>query len=357
MEPRFPVDAPWNQNIHWWAWLFLVLTLAFLFVPLTGIVRTCRKQTIAEVRAWVMWCVFALAAQLIALEFMDALTRPSWEIRRTPEKYYSVPAVLLMLTSFMTAVGYLATADRSVLRRFTEALIVEFVLLGPLFLVCVLLPMDLATEWAPQSQCRNNLKQFFFGASEFKDAYAGRWLMSQEGPSPMSWRVAILPFIDQSHIRQQYKDGEPWNSAANTAIARQAVAVYQCPSHIREQDAKQRYLTDYVMVSGPGTISSLTREVQDDEITDGLSYTMLFAEASGLRIVWTEPRDVDVSQTPITINQAGNDKQHSPSLTSSYHARGSHIAMADGSVKFINNDIDPVVLQAMTTISGGEQDP
>ena len=86
----------------------------------------------------------------------------------------------------------------------------------------------------------------------------------------------------------------------------------------------------------------------------------MFVEAVGLNIVWTEPRDADVSRVPIGVNLKGTGKTDSPGLMSSYHQVNGGRAMmvlADGSVRFINQSIDPHALKSLTTIAGGEPLP
>ena len=52
----------------------------------------------------------------------------------------------------------------------------------------------------------------------------------ENGQPKHSWRVLILPFLEQSRIYEQYKFDEPWNSPNNMAVTSQAVPVYCCPS-------------------------------------------------------------------------------------------------------------------------------
>ena len=78
---------------------------------------------------------------------------------------------------------------------------------------------------------------------------------------------------------------------------------------------------------------------------------------SALNVVWTEPRDFDVSREPIGVNLGGTGRTDSPGMLSSYHAYGAHAVFADGSVRFIPETIDPQVLRALTTIASGDHMP
>ena len=81
----------------------------------------------------------------------------------------------------------------------------------------------------------------------------------------------------------------------------------------------------------------------------------MLGECSGLNIVWTEPRDIDTSKQKIGINLPGDRPGTSSSILSSYHRGGAYVTFADGHVQFLSETIDPKVLQALTTATGGEK--
>jgi hypothetical protein len=75
-------------------------------------------------------------------------------------------------------------------------------------------------------------------------------------------------------------------------------------------------------------------------------------EACGRRIIWTEPRDVDVNDESIGVNLPGDQPGRSRGVISSSHFQGAHVLMGDGSVRYIQQKIDKRVLTALTTING-----
>ena len=46
----------------------------------------------------------------------------------------------------------------------------------------------------------------------------------------MSWRVALLPYIDRAELRSQYRDDLAWDDSANLEFARTSVKSLVCPS-------------------------------------------------------------------------------------------------------------------------------
>jgi hypothetical protein len=83
---------------------------------------------------------------------------------------------------------------------------------------------------------------------------------------------------------------------------------------------------------------------------DGLAHTILLGECTALKIVWTEPRDIDTSKQRMGINSTS-------SILSSPHRGGAFVVFADGRVKFLSEEIDPKTLEALTTATGGENIP
>jgi prepilin-type processing-associated H-X9-DG protein len=84
---------------------------------------------------------------------------------------------------------------------------------------------------------------------------------------------------------------------------------------------------------------------------------VLVVEACGKEIIWTEPRDLPLEETPVGINLPGEKPLTSAGLFSSYHRQGAHVLMADGSVRYLSDRTSPEVLEAILTADGGGPTP
>lgn len=208
-------------------------------------------------------------------------------------------------------------------------------------LAALLLPaVQSAREAARRAQTANNLKQIGLAMHNYHDAYGAfptRCIRDKEGKPLLSWRVAILPFLDQQPLYQQFHLDEPWDSEHNRTLLEKMPTVYSNPN-APSQDA-----TVYLAIDGEGSIFSGDRGTRISAIRDGTSNTILAIEANADHAVpWTKPVDLefDASQPFRGLGQL--------------RPLGFNVLFADGSVQFLQNSIDPETLRAFITIDGRE---
>ena len=77
------------------------------------------------------------------------------------------------------------------------------------------------------------------------------------GKPLLSWRVAILPYLDQNDLYQQFHLDEPWDSPHNLALARPTPSVYSDPSQPELRVQARRRMS---YPSGRGRCSTRTRD-------------------------------------------------------------------------------------------------
>ena len=110
----------------------------------------------------------------------------------------------------------------------------------PMVLVCggillaLLLPaVSAAREAARRAQCSNNLKQIGLALLNYESTFGALppAVFADDHGKPMkSWRVAILPFLDQEPLYQQYDSKQPWDSPQNRALGNTPLSIFRCPS-------------------------------------------------------------------------------------------------------------------------------
>lgn len=227
--------------------------------------------------------------------------------------------------------------------------------------VCVILvtiPFLLPSMGHPQSaydnvDCKNRIKDIGLALLNYEEEH-GHFPSPEiqpDGLPPRSWRVNMLPFLGATGLRRHYQDNETWDGISNRRLADSTLPAFRCPANRDgpiEIDGIRWQTADYLMVKGPHEFGAPTgRKMRD--FPDGVTNTIAIVEATGRRIPWLKPEDVDPSQDTVGINLNGAAPRRSEGMMSSYHAGGAYVAMADGSVKFINEHVARETLQALLT--------
>lgn len=165
-----------------------------------------------------------------------------------------------------------------------------------------------------------------------------------EGKLMHSWRVLILPFIEQQRLYDQYDFSEPWNGPHNSRLAKLMPSVFRCPEDATNRGTK----TSYIAVVGPETIWQPDRGATFAEIKDGPRNTIAVIKAPGAGVLWLEPREVPFADLGKLIGA----KQSSGA--SSMHPGAVFAVFADGHTQSIDERLPLDQLKALFTKAGGE---
>lgn len=112
------------------------------------------------------------------------------------------------------------------------------------------------------------------------------------------------------------------------------------------------------MLRGPKTVGGDGATLLNSkDVADGNSNTIQLVEACGTEIIWTEPKDVEVTHESLGINLPGRQSGTSIGIISSYHRGGANVLFCDGSVRFMNETTDKSVLRKLVTVRGGGRLP
>jgi len=228
------------------------------------------------------------------------------------------------------------------------AALAAFVVCGGILAALLLPAVGAGREAARRSMCTNNLKQIGVAMHNYHDTYKcfpAAVLTDEDGQPMRSWRVAILPFVEQTPLYEQYDFSEPWDGPNNSALQGTPVPAYRCPS---DGDPAARE-TSYVMIVGKGTIGGEPNEtVKMADVRDGTSNTILAIEVGTSGIHWMEPRDVTLEEavTFLTNPAASQFEQ--------VHPGGANVLFADGSVHFWGEATDPETVRALLTRDDGQ---
>lgn len=209
-------------------------------------------------------------------------------------------------------------------------------------LIALLLPaVQAGREAARRTQSSNNMKQINLAMLNYESAhkeFPARANFDKEGKPLLSWRVHVLPYLEQNELYKQFHLDEPWDSEHNRKLIPMMPTIFRNPT-----GTAQPGMANYLAVCGSGLAFDGNKGRQFKDIRDGSSNTILAVEANDdAAVVWTKPDDwqYDANRPMAGLGTA--------------HPGGFNVSFFDGSVRFMATSLDPTVLQAMLTIAGGE---
>lgn len=197
-------------------------------------------------------------------------------------------------------------------------------------------------EAATRMTSQNNLKQIALAIHNYESAFGHlpQDITDKNGNKLLSWRVAILPFIEQDNLYRQFKLDEPWNSPHNLKLSQVAIKTYTSP---QANPPTPPGMTHYKAFVGPGTMFEPGKKIKFTDVTDGTSNTIMVIEA-GDPVSWAKPDDIPF-----------DPKKPLPRLALPGVDGFVNVAMADGSVRALNmKTLTEATLKAAITRAGGE---
>jgi hypothetical protein len=206
----------------------------------------------------------------------------------------------------------------------------------------ILVPLAAQTQGAARrQQSMNNLKQMALALHNYHDTHGNfpaHASYDKQGNPLLSWRVHILPFIEQNALYQEFHLDEPWDSAHNKKLIARLPPVYRDPL-AKAGPGKTTYVApvgkDTIFPPGP-------KGTQIRDITDGTSNTLFIVELDDAHaVIWTRPDDLRYdAQQPLK-----GLASHQGMFLAAY---------ADGSVRGVARKIGLDTLRALFTRNGGE---
>ena len=196
------------------------------------------------------------------------------------------------------------------------------------------------TRAAAVQKSANNLKQIAISMHNYQDATGAlppAAVCDKKGKPQLSWRVLILPYIEQNELYKQFKLDEPWDSVNNKKLLAKMPPVYALPG------AKPGSTeTHYRVFVGKGAGFNWLLGGKLQNIADGTSNTLMCVTAA-TAVPWTKPDELEFDPEKDMTKLIGlvvNGK--------------AQVAMFDGSVRTLSKIPSRKTLNALITASGGE---
>lgn len=204
---------------------------------------------------------------------------------------------------------------------------------------------------ARRAASMNNLRQIGLALHNYHDAnghFPAAYSVDDEGKPLLSWRVHVLPYLEQRALYDRFHLDEPWDSEHNRELVPLMPPVFRTPNSSVEAGK-----TNYLGIFGDNSVFIPPRDADKGKerpagiriasIPDGLSNTVMAVEAGDERaVVWTKPSDyIPGMRSPIE------------GLTG-LRPGGFVVLMGDGSVRFISETVDHEVVRRLFTRDDGQ---
>ncbi|WP_166821817.1 DUF1559 family PulG-like putative transporter [Thalassoroseus pseudoceratinae] len=191
-------------------------------------------------------------------------------------------------------------------------------------------------------QSKNNMKHLGIAMHNYHDVH-GQFpppvITGPDGKTPVSWRVAILPYIEANELHKQYHFDEPWDSEHNKKLLDQMPSVYRHPD-----DETESTNTSYFAIVGEKTAFGPKDGdgIRFADIFDGSSNTWMIVEAKK-KVPWTKPDDIAYDPEAKKLPVFGG-----------WYKDGFHAAFCDGAVRFIEKTLEDETVRKLIERNDGQ---
>lgn len=198
-------------------------------------------------------------------------------------------------------------------------------------------------ETASRAKSQMNLKQIGMAMHNHNSAslrLPPAAICDKQGKPLLSWRVAILPYIEQAHLYNQFRLDEPWDSPNNKKLIAMMPKIY---APLDNPDVANEHKTYYRVFHGKGAGFEGSDGIALDSLRN-TSETIMVVEA-GEPVIWTKPEELDY-----------DDAKPLPALGGVFpKSEKFNAIMFDGAVRTFNRNESEAVMRTAIRRTGGER--
>jgi prepilin-type processing-associated H-X9-DG protein len=220
------------------------------------------------------------------------------------------------------------------------------ILAGAAVLACAYAPVVGAADDKPgetpspiaMRQQSNHLKQLALAMHNYHDVHKGfppAAVFDKDGKPLLSWRVLLLPYLEEKKLFDEFHLYESWDSEHNKKLLERMPKVFDA-----ETKAFKPGETVFEVFTGKGTVFEGKKGIRITDIMDGTSNTLMIVE-SARPVPWTKPEDLPY-----------NADKPLPKL--GLFEKDFNAAFCDGSVRRIRTTVPEKTLRALITRNDGE---
>lgn len=179
----------------------------------------------------------------------------------------------------------------------------------------------------------------------------------QKDNTPLhNWQTMLLPYLDEGSAFDKLDLTKPYNEGNNAEVMKRRIPAFLASGTDDSPLPNGFAVTHFVALSGQIDVEGVGRvsvgvferngKLKHTDVTDGLGETLVAGEIAYDFPAWGAPGNYRQIGKGLCKGRAGG-------FGNSDHT-GAMFLMADGSVRFISNKVDPKVLQALSTRNGRE---
>jgi hypothetical protein len=188
---------------------------------------------------------------------------------------------------------------------------------------------------------QNHLRQMGLGIMIYEQThrmFPPRETRTKDGKPLLSWRVHILPYLEQQALYDQFHLDEPWDSPHNATLVGKMPEIFA----VDNDDLKAGKTRMQMPMMEGATFYGDGPQVTFAKVTDGAANTILVVQAPKENAVpWTQPKDLELSADRLKEQFFGN-------------AESTNIMCFDGAVRKLFRTMKPEYIKAYITCAGND---
>jgi len=238
-------------------------------------------------------------------------------------------------------------------KRFTvkwseETINTVFAKLGPIIVDVIAKNIAVTRYDAQQKQLTHNFKMLGLGMHNYHDTkkcFPPAFTVDENGKPLHSWRVLILPYVEQSALYESIRLDEPWDSEYNRQFHDKMPDVYYNPMY---PDSDKNRNTNFCIVVGPDTFGKAgDKGPKLHDLKDGTSSNTVMVIERKTPVCWMAPIDISQENAYLGINK-------NPEGIGGLCRDGINTLLGDGAAMFIPETVDLETLQNLLDMNAGK---
>lgn len=192
---------------------------------------------------------------------------------------------------------------------------------------------------SPQEQHLRHLAAALEKYHAAKGTYPPAAICDAAGRPLLSWRVALLPYLGEQALYDEFKLDEPWDSMHNKRLINKMSKAYQAPN------TWKRGKTPDLLFTGPNTVFEGNQGIAK---TDVAGKAVLVALADITRSVyWTKPADLAYEPGKAPPSLFAPEERSGRVVFRTFSNPQAHVLLTDGSFQTIDRNAEEKTLRTI----------